>query len=212
MRRFVKVGALAFLAAMITLGPAGCGGRPASDVAALVNGEKITKQDLNREVKMVPLSMPLLRQAGFAASEQRKLVLLSLIETTLVRQEAEKLGIKVSEKQIQDRYKMFRAGKSREAFVEEITRLGMNEAIVLKQVEAKVLEEKLLDKVLKPRKVTEQEAKDYYDDHKSRYKDLTYDEAKSLIVPALSVGKTNQARQAWLDQVKRESDIRLYSW
>lgn len=197
---------------LIGLLVSGCGPKVGSDVAAIVNGEKITKSEMGREVEMVPFNMPLLRRAGFAAEEQRKLVLLNMIETTLMKQEAEKNGIKVTDKQIMDRYKMFRAGKSREAFVQEINRMGMNEQTLLKQLEDKLIQEKLFAKVVKPRKVTERELKDYYNKNKDRFKDITYDQAKVLIVPAVSAGKQAEAQKAWLDRIKAESDIKLYNW
>jgi parvulin-like peptidyl-prolyl isomerase len=190
----------------------GCTPKVESDVAAVVNGEKITRSDVDREVEMVPFNMPLLRRAGFAAEEQRKLVLLNLIETTLIRQEAEKNGIKITDRQIMDRYKMFRAGKSREAFVQELNRWGMNEKTLLKQLEAKLVAEKLFAKVVKPRKVPEEELKDYYNRKKDRFKDMTYEQAKALILPVVSAGKQAEAQKAWLDRVKTESDIRLYNW
>lgn len=191
----------------------GCGQKVESNVVATVNGAKITKEDVKKEAKTAPFSAPLLGRAGFAAEQQKKIVLLDLIETALIKQEADKNGIKVTDGEIESRYKLFRFRRSREKFLEELEKLGMTEESLLQYLERQLAKEKLFAKVIKPRKVTEAEMREYYDrNKKKKFKDISYKDAKALILPRVSRAKQAEAEKEWLDKVKTDSDIRLYAW
>lgn len=200
------------LIGLVGLLGSGCAQKVESNMVATVNGAKITKDDVERETKTVPFSAPLLGRAGFAVEQQKKIVLLNLIETTLIKQEADKNGIKIADKQIEDRYKTFRVGRSKEELVKELNRMGVTEESLLRYLERQLTKEKLFDKVIKPRKVTEDEMRKYYNRNKAKFKGTSYKDAKVLILPRVSRAKQAKAEKEWLDKVKTNSDIRLYAW
>ncbi|MFA5866554.1 MAG: SurA N-terminal domain-containing protein [Actinomycetota bacterium] len=190
----------------------GCLGGQDKNLVATVNGTKITRTDLDNEYKLEPFMTAILGRAGFSAEQRKKIIMLDLIDRTIVRQKAEEEDIKVTDEQIQTRYKLFRMGRTQEQLIKELEKSSINEQALLHYIKDQAIEENLFFKVIKPRKVTEQEAKDYYKKNRKKFPDMTYKEAKALIMPRLQQTKTAQARTEWFDEARRDSNIRLYGW
>lgn len=214
MQKWFKVTTL-FLLVIVLAIAAGCGGGAAQDtsIVATVNGDEITKSDVNNKYEMTPLTEPLLGRTGFTPEQQKNILLFDLIDQTIIQQKAEAEDIKVANEQLETRYKLFRTGRTREQLIKELEAMGLTEQALLDNLKNQCLKENYFNKILKPRKVTEKEAKAYYEKNKKKLPpSLTYAEARALIIPRLEETKWADAQEEWLDQARRDSDIRLYAW
>lgn len=102
--RVIKWGAVLLLLVML-VAAAGCGG--SSKTVAEVNGEKITRAELDTYINILLLFMPQLEQmlsdkGGRAALEGQ--ILETMVDTLLIKQEARKRNLDVTAQEIDDLY------------------------------------------------------------------------------------------------------------
>lgn len=206
----ISILAIAFFAVILT----GCSSsKPGADDVAKVNGETITKQQLLAAVASVPFTAPNAQRQKFTDADKRKVALLDMIDRTLIEQQAEKNNITVSQREVAAEFQLYKGNRERKVFVEELKKMGMTESSILQGIHDRLLEAKVVAKLVKPRKVTEQEKKAAYEANKDKmYKGIQYEFAKGMIEQSLTIQKQKEARDAWLLQLKSESDIQLYRW
>lgn len=102
--RVIKWGAVLLLLALL-LSVAGCGG--SSKAVAEVNGEKITRAELDTYINVLRLFMPQLEpmlsdEAGRSALEGQ--ILDTMVDTVLIKQEARNRNLEVTAEEIDDLY------------------------------------------------------------------------------------------------------------
>ena len=128
-----------------------------SDIAAKVNGEKITVSELNRIYDSL--------------SEQQKSlmtkddVLEQLVQLKVIYQEAKKGGLGVSETEANSKLDLLlaSAGITREQFLQNLDQQGISEADFIKSFIEQMTAEKLINKsILLNIDVSDKEASDYY--------------------------------------------------
>ena len=215
---FTSLIAIVFL--LLGLGVSGCKKGGKGGTAATINGEDITMDQLDKEFKKVAKQYQGMPQGSLAKEQEnrmKKQMMFNLMEEILTKQEAEKNNIEVSEKQINARLKQYQAGRSKKEFQEQLKKSGMTEKDLKEKIESQLLSEKLLEKVVKAKKITEKEMKAYYKKNKKQFvgadkKELPYKEVKPRIKQMLESQKKQEARSDWLDEVKANSDVRLYFW
>jgi foldase protein PrsA len=161
MNRALRVLSLA-LAAVLVLSLAGCG----SDVAATVNGQKISKKDIQTQLDQLKAQYPSMFQGTDGktrADEFYKRLLDQQINEMLVHQEAIKQGIVISDadvqKQIDDLKKNFQTDA---AFNDALKKNNMTLDKLKQQERSQLESQKLLEKLTKGMTVTEAEMKAYY--------------------------------------------------
>jgi len=183
----------ATLLAMILLvaaGPAGAqkaaSEKTASDEAATVNGTVISKQTLEREVRLFTDRM--VRQGRQVPDVQvpvlRNEILDSLIDQELLYQDSQKLHMQVDKKTVDDKYdEIKKRFKTEQEFKDAISKMDVTEAEIRTQLKKGLaIDELLKTKVVKDVTVTEEEAKKYYDAHTDQFKQAEQVKASHILV------------------------------
>jgi len=163
-------------------------------VAALVNGEPITRVAIIKELE---------KQGG-------KQTLSSLVNQTLILQEARKKNIQFSQneidaatKQIEDSLKT--QGQNLDT---ALAMQGMTRQDLLMQLKLRNLVEKLLaDKT----KVTDKEVTDYIEKNKDTFPaDMKEPEIKKSVENQLKQQKLGSASQTWLEKLNKNAKINYF--
>jgi foldase protein PrsA len=214
MRRspFMKLHYLLFVLPLALL-LAACGGGGSTKMdendVAVVAGQHVTKAKFDevmsqqkRSLKSQGQSVP---KAGTAAySSLRTQVLTVLIQNAEFESEAGKLGVKVSDKDVQsqlDQIKKQYFGDSEKAYQAELTKQGYTDAAVREQIRSQLLAQRLFDKVTASVKASDKDVHAYYLAHKGQY-------PPSRDVQEILVGKGKQSlAQKIYTQVKGGGDF-----
>jgi len=188
---------------------AGCGGL-SNNAAASVNGTIITKDDVAREISIMRMARGALipaedagdRYTNFVRETTEKLVFYEL-----VKEEADKKGITVTNSEIEERLQdladdSFLGQVSK--LKEEYTRKGFTEEDLRTEVFRAITQEKLEESIGKDIKVTDEDAQVFYDRNRIQYDQPERRQVRQIVTD-------NEA--AALDAVKRaragESFIKL---
>lgn len=163
-------------------------------VVALVNGVPITRLSIIQELE---------KQGG-------KQTLSSLVNQTLILQEAKKKNIEVSQKEIDDAAKQIEdslktQGQSLDT---ALAMQGMTRQDFLMQLKLRNLVEKLLaDQV----KVTDKEISDYIEKNKDTFStDLKEPEIKKRVEEQLKQQKLASSSQVWLTNLTKNAKIQYF--
>jgi parvulin-like peptidyl-prolyl isomerase len=163
-------------------------------VVALINGEPISRLTIIQELE---------KQGG-------KQALSSLVNQTLILQEAKKKNVQViqaeidkAEKKIEDSLKA--QGQSLDT---ALAMQGMTRKDLALQLKLRSLVEKLLaDKI----KVTEKEIADYIEKNKSTFPaTLTSDQIKTSVEEQLKQQKMASESQSWIEGLKKNAKINYF--
>ena len=186
---------LALFVLPLALLAAGCGGGssalPAEDVA-LVGNTHITFAELDRLLAQAERSYKLQKRdfpkAG--SPEYRALqnqALQTLVQRAQLAQKAEDLGITIPEKQIDDRLKQIKKqyfNGNEQRYQQELKRQGVTDAQVREDIRAQLVSEAISNKITADVKVTDKEARDYYDKNTSRFTQPETREVRHILVDA----------------------------
>lgn len=170
--RFYRYGLVLALIAVIALSVVGCSKEP---MAATVNGKGIPMAEIDMRLKQMVGE----NQEALVGPDGEKLkaqysepILDQLIEIELMRQEAEKRGVKVSDKDLDAKVKeMMKAyGIKDEAALKTILK---QQSTTLEQFKnefrIRMMIEKLGDKLAEDIKISDKKAQDYYNKNKSEF-------------------------------------------
>lgn len=170
------------LAALMSLSLVACKQKDLSETVADVNGTKITLGQYEFMLKMNKASVESTiggterwdqkDQNGETYKDKYKtLVLDQMINTELLAQNAEKEGIKVTDKEIQSSFNELKTYiNSDEEIKGAAEELGINDEFLKEQAKLSLLIQKSQEKFYKEGKVSESEMKEYYDKHIDEYK------------------------------------------
>jgi foldase protein PrsA len=161
---------------------AGCGGGGGTaslgggDVAA-VGGQQVTKDQfqalMGRAKKSYSAQKRAFPKPGTREYENLKGQAVDfLVQRAEFEDEAESMGIHVSDKQIDDRIKKLIKqfyGGSEKKYEDTITSQGLTKETARQEVKAQVISEELYKKVTGDVKVSDKDLRDYYDSNKSIY-------------------------------------------
>ena len=150
---------LALAAAVII---AGCNKSAPAGVAATVNAHPITYADLEKNYKMQPIANP----EGISEDEIQiqKLDLLSkLIEAEIMLQRAEKLGLLVTDADVEAKFNELKAPYTVEEFNKQLTSRNMTVADLKTQLRKDLSIQKLLNKEIASKiNITDNDVKNFY--------------------------------------------------
>jgi foldase protein PrsA len=159
---------------------AGCGGSDdsvPSDAVAVVDGQEVPKSALDDLMKVAKVSYTAQKREFPKAGTPEYQSLQSqavafLVQRVEYRQQAEELGVEVTEKELDERIELVRKenfGGSDAKLRAQITQQGYTTETFREAVEAELLADKIYDQVTKSVKVSEADARAYYNQNKTQY-------------------------------------------
>lgn len=167
---------------------AGCGGggsssesAPAGDVA-VIDGQPISETTLNKLVQQSLDSLkaqkqPLPKEGTPEYKQLQDRIVAYLVQKTEVEQQAKKLGVVVTAKNMRDAYKAFLDQYfkgSEKKFQDAVKKAGVTRASVMANLRFTTLQQQLVKKLTQGLDTTEDEARNYYLEHAPDYsKDQT---------------------------------------
>ena len=121
-------------------------------IVAIVNDEPITMMDLDGRLRLIIISSNLPNNADTRKNLSGQ-VLQSLINERLQQQEAKKLGIRVSDQEVEKSIKFIENQNNMQEnqLVETLFKNGVPKSVLPKRLKANLIMEKLLNNVIKPK-------------------------------------------------------------
>jgi len=187
------------------------------ETVAVVNGMKISAEDYDREVGRYQQQMAMMGQAPTPEqmTEIKEKVLTGLIDRELLSQQAQKEGIKVDKKEVDERINALRQKFPKEEdFKQTLDRLNLTEAGLRAQFEKELAIKAMLDKKYAGKlSVTEAEMKKFYDENPDFFKSPERVRASHILIkvdPGASEADKAKARQKMVDiqkKVKKGEDF-----
>jgi foldase protein PrsA len=200
MKHLRPVIGLVFAALLVTA--CGGSGKPSSvpdSAVAVVGGDTITKTDYNAVLDQAKRSYKAQRKAFPKAGTQsfttlRTQIIQFLVERSEYQQVAKDKDVDVSAKEVDDRLKQVKqqyfvnpAGQKpaskaeiEKRYRQQLKAQGLTDADVRQGLRYQLLRSKLYDKVTKDVKVSDDDAKKYYDDHKAQYQQPALPESRDV--------------------------------
>ena len=178
------LGATVVFAANVWSKPA----KKAEEVAALVNGQPIIAAAVQGEIKGI---LGRFQEQGRKPSEAemasiRETVLEKMVKLELLSQESKKAGIAVNGADIENELKGYKKGfPDDKAFAKALGEAGITEAELRKQISKNLAIQKFIDTKFKGKaQVTEQEAKDFYNNNQDKFKQPEMAHARHILITA----------------------------
>jgi foldase protein PrsA len=169
-----------FLVAALAAVLAGCGGgggNVPSGAIAKVSGQTITQKQFDDLLEQAKRSYKTQKRPFPKAGTKEYQTLKNqavqyLVDRVEFQQEADKLGVTVSDKEINDRLTKIKKqyfGGSDSRYKKQLAQQGLTDAQVKDDIKAQLIQEKIFKKVTSDVKVTDAQIKKYYDQHQSQY-------------------------------------------
>ena len=195
---------LVSILALVAAFAAGCGGSEGpksvpSDAVAVVGGDTISKADYNQVLNQARRSYlasnkPFPKPGTQTYGTLRAQIIQFLVERSEYQQEADKLGIKISDKDIEDRLDQVKQqyfvnppgqkpatkAEIEKRYRAQLKAQGLTDQDVKEGIRSQLIREKIYDKVTKDVKVSDSDAKKYYDDHKTQYQQPATPESRDV--------------------------------
>jgi len=184
------VGLLLLGAVVLVSGGNAQAAKTVKDKVAVVNGVVISRKDLNRSVDQTRRRFVQMGQKleGKNLKNVENKVLDTLIDRELLYQESEKEGIKISKdkinKEVEDLRKKF---SDKKAFSEALKTVNLTESELEDQIKRQLAIKELIDKKIASKiKITDKEAKEFYDKHPEYFKQPEQVRASHILVKVAS--------------------------
>lgn len=154
----------------LTFGLAGCG---SDEVAATVNDEDIMKSELDEQVEKLQEQYPQMFEGPDAEArllDFQQRLLDNLINSVLISQAAEEMGIEISDSDVDAELDQLRAGfQDDAAFEDALAQAGMTLETLETQVRDQLLTEALLEQITSDSEVTEEDIAAYYEANSAQF-------------------------------------------
>lgn len=185
-KRFLKAVFL-FLIFFLAFMPQKASAEVVDGIVAVVNDDVITQGDINEVL------IPIYSQYKATYSDEqliqklqeaRKDILLQMIEDKLIIQEAEKLGVSVSDEEVQDRLEQIKGQFMDEAEFQEALR---SQGITLEQLKEKYRQQLIIKKLVNYEvrekvDVTPTEVAQYYQQHRQEFKEPAQVKVRTILI------------------------------
>ncbi len=171
---------LLIVAAALALVAAGCGGsstKVPSDAVAIVNGQPISKSQLDQLLTQAKVTyknqkraFPKAGTAEYAALQTQAITF--LVQRSEFAQEAKKMGIKVTDQQVEDRLTQIKKQYFKsdpKKYLAQLAQQGLTDSQVRDDLRAQLISEAIFAKVAGSVTVTDKQIADYYDKNKTQY-------------------------------------------
>ncbi|RKD33897.1 peptidylprolyl isomerase [Thermohalobacter berrensis] len=173
----------------------GCNKDVDENTIAIVNGEKILKEDFDKDFLMYKRTVESRMDTEIwqqLEQEARDQILEKLIMEEIIVQKSKELGLQVTEdevdKEVENYIKLFNGKENFKKFLEEN---NIDENYFRKRIKREMLVSKYRNQFVESLNITEEEAREYYDNNTELYRDLrvrarhilvdTEDEAKEIL-------------------------------
>jgi hypothetical protein len=200
------------LGCLLAAGAAACGGGGSSvpaGVVAVVDGTQIRQSALDELIQ---------RQKAVYAAQKREFptegsktyeniqtnYVVYLVQQAEFQQQAVKLGVTVSQKDVDDALAAFKKANGLEnptKFRQYLKAQGYTAATLEKTLRASVLTQKLLAAATKNVKVDDQEVLAYYRQNRSKYAGSSFAQVKRTIHGTLLAQRRAEAKLAWIQNL-----------
>ena len=183
----------ALVACLAVLALAGCGGGSddvPNDAIAVVDGEEVSKADyddlLSRTKKSYETQQREFPGAGTKEFQALKTQLVGfLVQREELAQEADELGIEVTEEQVSKRLTRVKEqyfNGDEKKYKAQLRESGLTEDQVREDLRDQLVSEKIFARVTTDAKVTEQQIKQYYDANQAQYRQPDTREVQQIFV------------------------------
>jgi parvulin-like peptidyl-prolyl isomerase len=197
---------LSLVVLSVALVVAGCGGTTTatlnSNDAAIVGSQEITKDQfrslMDRAEKTYEAQKRPFPKPGTAQYEQLKgQAIAYLIQRAEYAQEADSMGIKISDSDIDKRIEQLKKqyyGGSEARYEKTLKQQGLTQDQAREEVRASLLAEAVFKKVTDKVKVSNKDIANYYDSHKSQYVQPASREVRHILVTKKALADTLYSR------------------
>ena len=184
--------------------------KKAEEVAVLVNGQPIAAAAVQGEIKGI---LGRFQEQGRKPSDTemaslRESVLEKMIKLELLSQESKKAGVSVSATDIDNELKVYKKGFADDkSFAKALGEAGITEGELRKQIGKNLTIQKFIDTKFKGKaQVTEQEAKDFYNNNQDKFVQPEMAHARHILITAKETEpKADKDRKrAKLVQIKKQ--------
>jgi len=172
----------------------------AKNTVAVVNGVAIKKKDLSRSVdqtrrRFIQMGRKL---EGKELNNVENKILDTLIDRELLYQESEKEGVKVSKEKVNKEIEGLRKKFSdKKAFVDALKAVNLTEAELEDQIKRQLAIKELIDqKIASKVKISDKEAKEFYDKHPEYFKKPEEVRASHILVKVPSDADKKKVAEA----------------
>lgn len=183
-----------------------CGGEPPSDVAAIVNGYRITYAELEKQYQR-QLANSSEQPTEDQAKMLRLTVLREVIDRQIMLQRAEKLGLMAVDAEVDAKLQEFKSPFSEEDFQERLDSQKLTEDEFKTQLRHELTLEKLFNREIRSKiTVSESEMRAFYEENKARFNvpEQQYHVAQILVTGVPDAELTNLANDdATTDEMAR---------
>lgn len=171
----------------------GCSQSPLKgNTVATINNDVITESVFEnsylRTLKIMNLDPKTLQDAKYQPMVEmfKKITLQNLILFSLIQQEAKERGITVSPKEVEETFQVHITQVGGEqALKQQLEKIGMSEKEFKRELEEQLLKDKVVSAVAKDKiKVSESEAKAYYQAHPSQFDHAEQVRARHILIAA----------------------------
>jgi len=181
-------------ALLVALLAAGCGGGGSdevpADAVASVDGEPIKKTEFDQLIAQAKTSYKNQQREFPQAGSQEYQTLKNqavqfLVQRRQYEQEAEEMGIEVTDQQVEDRLTQIKKqyfGGDQKKYETQLKEQGLTDQQVRNDIRAQLVSEKLFEAVTKDVKVTDEDVKKYYEENKANYQQPESREVRHILV------------------------------
>lgn len=179
--------------------------------AALVNGETISKGELEARVKQVNAQTP---GTSSVTDQQKKQILQEMVDEELLYQEAKKEGVSADNQTIESEYQnTIEQFESEEQFQEALQENDLTEESLKKNIERGIVLNEYIKQIQEDSdvEVTEEEIQNFYDENIAGEEEAPeLEEVKDQIEQQLLQEQTGQITNQKLEELKETADIQTF--
>ncbi|MGI6514258.1 MAG: hypothetical protein GX052_00040 [Syntrophomonadaceae bacterium] len=180
----------------------GCG----DETVAVVNGEKVTRPQLDKIVNLYVSQAKQIYNQDVTADQEfmkeiEKMAINDLIDQTLIIQKAVSEGLEATEKEVREAINNFKEAAGTEGYKNFIEAAGMTDEDFKQEMYNQVLIGELHDKVISKVEVTEEEIKAYYEAHPEEFGNLHELKVSHILL------KTREEAEEVIDRLEKGDDF-----
>jgi len=161
-----------------------------ADAVASVDGEPIKKTEFDQLIAQAKTSYKNQQREFPQAGSQEYQTLKNqavqfLVQRRQYEQEAEEMGIEVTDQQVEDRLTQIKKqyfGGDQKKYETQLKEQGLTDQQVRNDIRAQLVSEKLFEAVTKDVKVTDEDVKKYYEENKANYQQPESREVRHILV------------------------------
>lgn len=163
-------------------------------LAGIVNRSPIWRTQLNQQM----------------SKRYGKMVMDEIVGNELIKQEAAKMQVSVTEAEIQEELKKLEEKiGGPEALKDALEQYGLTQSEIGEQIRLSLLQRKIVEK-LNPAEITDEEIETYFKDNQAVYKGKKLDEVRGEIADNLKEQKLQEAFAKWFADIKASAQIEVY--